>query len=180
MEDINQYEKVDIYRGYKYAIWFHDYQGYRCGYVQIPENHPFYEQNFTEIDLNSIGLSFSGHIKGLDGWFIGWDHHHLWDVIDEDGKVTIPATEYNSKPTDEEAEIYMKSINAAFENNKTPQKVIKVHTLSGPGGGWPEAISRTTKRMTLEEFSNFFMEYIADEDPIDPEVAEMFEIKLIE
>lgn len=85
MEDINQYEKVDTYRSYKYAIWFHDYQGYRCGYVQIPENHPFYEQNFTEIDLNSIGLSFSGHIKGLDGWFIGWDHHHLWDAIDEDG-----------------------------------------------------------------------------------------------
>lgn len=106
-----------------------------------------------------------------------WNSDIAWD---DGGKVTIPVTESNSKPTDEEAEIYMKSINAALENNKIPQKVVKVHTLSGPGGGWPEAVSRTTKRMTLEEFSNFFMEYIADEDPIDPEVAEMFEIKLIE
>jgi len=81
----NLYEVVDKYKNYLYSVWFHDTQGYRCGYVQIPENHPFYEVHFTELDFNSVGLTFSGHIKGLNGWFIGWDHHHLWDGIDEEG-----------------------------------------------------------------------------------------------
>lgn len=79
------YEIISYYKNYKYAIWFNDIQGYRCGYVQIPENHPLYEKFFGDIDLDSIGLSFSGKLKGLDGWYIGWDHHHIWDAIDEDG-----------------------------------------------------------------------------------------------
>ena len=78
------YEVIDKYKNYLYAVWFHDIQGYRCGYVHIPENHPFYEVSFTELNFNAVGLTFSGHIKGLNGWFIGWDHHHLWDGIDED------------------------------------------------------------------------------------------------
>lgn len=79
------YEVTNKYKNYLYVVWFCDTLGYRCGYVQIPEGHPLYEVRFTEIELNSVGLAFSGHIKGLDGWFIGWDHHHLWDGIDEDG-----------------------------------------------------------------------------------------------
>lgn len=80
-----QYEIINIYRNYKYAVWFNTRQGYRCGYVKIPENHPLYEKFFGDIDLDSVGLTFSGKLKGLDGWYIGWDHHHLWDGIDEDG-----------------------------------------------------------------------------------------------
>jgi hypothetical protein len=82
-----EYEIVSNYRNYQYAIWFNDVQGYRCGYVQIPENHPYFEKEYIDdlLNITSVGLTFSGHIKGLSGWFIGWDHHHLWDGIDEEG-----------------------------------------------------------------------------------------------
>ena len=87
LKPTEEYEIVSNYRNYQYAIWFNDVQGYRCGYVQIPETHPYYEMNYTDdnLDISSVGLTFSGHIKGLSGWFIGWDHHHLWDGIDEEG-----------------------------------------------------------------------------------------------
>lgn len=101
MEDINQYEKVDIYRGYKYAIWLNASYGYRCGYVELPENHPLYEKSFTDYDFQQIQLTFSGHIKGLSGWFIGWDHHHIWDGIDEEAVLEyykdLPESEQNVK-----------------------------------------------------------------------------------
>ena len=37
------------------------------------------------IEFTAVDLTFSGKIKHFDGWFIGWDHHHLWDGIDEEG-----------------------------------------------------------------------------------------------
>jgi hypothetical protein len=40
----NLYEVVDKYKNYLYSVWFHDTQGYRCGYVQIPENHRVIEE----------------------------------------------------------------------------------------------------------------------------------------
>ena len=85
LQPTDEYEIIDTYKDYKYAVWFNDVLGYRCGYVKIPENHPFYEQPFMDIDIDSIELTFSGRLKGLDGWFIGWDHHHIWDGIDEEG-----------------------------------------------------------------------------------------------
>lgn len=81
----DNYELVDTYKDYKYAVYFNDVLGYRCGYVKIPETHPLFEIPFTEVNLESVQLTFSGHIKSLSGWYIGWDHHHLWDGIDEEG-----------------------------------------------------------------------------------------------
>lgn len=80
---------------------------------------------------------------------------------DEDG-IIIPETEYMTSPTDEEAEIYMKSINKVLEDTKIPYKVIKVHTLNGPGGGCPDCTCKTTKPMTVKEFVKFFEEYCGD------------------
>lgn len=85
MKPTEEYEIVNTYKNYKYAVWFNDVQGFRCGYVQIPENHKLFEKSHHEYEIDSIQLTFSGHIKGLDGWFIGWDHHHSWDGIDEEG-----------------------------------------------------------------------------------------------
>lgn len=81
---MNDYEKIDTYKNYKYAIWLNTKKGYRCGYVQIPENHPLYEKSFTDFDLQSVQITFSGRIKNLSGWFIGLDHNHIWDGVDED------------------------------------------------------------------------------------------------
>lgn len=89
------YELINKYKNYKYAIWFHDTQGYRCGYVQVPENHPLYKKSYMDLDIQSVSLTFSGHIKQLDGWFIGFDHHHIWDGIDEDGICKIHGNDPN-------------------------------------------------------------------------------------
>lgn len=102
MEDTSQYEKVDTYRGYRYAVWLNAPYGYRCGYVEIPENHPFYLMPYRDFDdeIESIGLTFSGRIKGLSGWFIGWDHHHYWDAIDEEAVLNY----YKDLPEDQRYE----------------------------------------------------------------------------
>ena len=83
----DQYELTGKYKGLQYVVWFNDTQGYRCGYVEIPENHPLYNKYFGDVDIEftAVGLTFSGKIKHFDGWFIGWDHHHIWDGIDEEG-----------------------------------------------------------------------------------------------
>lgn len=90
------WEKIDIYRNYQYAIYF-DFLGFRCGYIKVPENSKIYGKFFDDIYLNSVQLTFSGHIKSLSGWFIGWDHCHLWDGIDRES-----IRNYNSNCSDEE------------------------------------------------------------------------------
>lgn len=59
--------------------------GALCGYVEIPSSHPFYERDCDndleeEIEVHG-GLSFSGEIEGLEGWFIGFDCGLLNDVL---------------------------------------------------------------------------------------------------
>ena len=110
-------------------------------------------------------MKFAELFKNDDGnkYIFEWDGDIGWD---DDGKVTIPKTEYCAKPTDEQAEQYMTAINNAFESAGIPQKIVSVSTLNGPGGGWPVAVSRTSKPMTLKEFINFYNEYVCDE-PMD-------------
>ena len=79
---MSDFEKVDSYKGYTYAIHLNDIRGFRCGYVEIEEAHPLYEVNFTDIDLDCILLSYSGRLNAISGYFIGWDHNHIWDGVD--------------------------------------------------------------------------------------------------
>ena len=81
---MNDFEKVNIYRGFKYAIHLNDLRGYRCGYVEIKEDHPLYEVKFNEIDIDCISLSYNGRLKIISGYFIGWDHNHIWDGVDKE------------------------------------------------------------------------------------------------
>ncbi len=83
---MEEYEKIDTYKNFQYAVWLNTKKGYRCGYIKIPENHVLYEKQFDEFEcsIDSVMLTFSGHIKGLSGWFIGFDHNHLYDGVDED------------------------------------------------------------------------------------------------
>ena len=94
-EIISACEKVDNYRGYRYVVWLNDKRGYRCGYVQLPEGHALQGIPFQDIDeISSVGLSFNGRIKGLDGYYIGWDHNHLWDGIDEEAIIKYNPDNY--------------------------------------------------------------------------------------
>ena len=85
MNDIrSKYEIISTYRGYTYAIWLNITRGYRCGYVEIPKTHSLTNINFRELDIESVQLTFSGKIRDVSGHFIGWDHNHGWDGVDED------------------------------------------------------------------------------------------------
>lgn len=53
-----------------------------CGYVSVPENHPFYEKDCWEIDDQIEvhgGLSFSGRIEDSNDFWFGWDYAHCED-----------------------------------------------------------------------------------------------------
>ena len=80
------------YRGYGILVIGHT-AGYRCGYVGIPEYHPFFGVYYNTIDrvtsynLNVHGgLTYSGedvHDKDPDfDWWIGFDCSHIGDAKD--------------------------------------------------------------------------------------------------
>lgn len=65
-----------------------------CGYVKLPENHPLYEVNYTEYPDNVSlqvhgGVTFSGKLLDMDGWFVGFDMHILMTLIRITGKKCI-------------------------------------------------------------------------------------------
>lgn len=60
-----------------------DFSGHLCGYVQIPQEHEFYQKHYDEIDCNIPahgGLTFSGSFKNND-WWIGFDCAHYGDLL---------------------------------------------------------------------------------------------------
>lgn len=83
-------ERHGSYRGYEWAITFEP-DGHRCGYVGIPENHPFFEKD--EKTFNFIkchgGVNFTGHSKpgfSSDDWLVGFSCAHFpMDAIDLEG-----------------------------------------------------------------------------------------------
>jgi hypothetical protein len=80
-------ERHDTYRDYEWVITF-EQDGYRCGYVGIPNWHPFYEQSKEELPNISChgGISITSHGNtgfSSDDWLIGFDcAHYLLDAID--------------------------------------------------------------------------------------------------
>lgn len=53
-----------------------------CGYVAVPENHPFYEKHYWEIDDQIEvhgGLTFGGRLQGSNDYWFGWDYAHAGD-----------------------------------------------------------------------------------------------------
>ena len=79
-------EAKEEYRGFTYLVLACCNQGYRCGYVQIPEGHPYYEnREFTKFNVGyeiNWGMTFSGRLKGQTGWWIGFDCHHINNGVD--------------------------------------------------------------------------------------------------
>ena len=79
-------EKRDIYKGYTYLVLANCKHGYRCGYVQIPEGHIYYEnRDFRKFNVGTEinwGLTFSGRLKNQTGWWIGFDCNHSNNGVD--------------------------------------------------------------------------------------------------
>jgi len=56
------------------------HMGHLCGYVRIPENHPWVNLNYGDIDVDVHGGLTYKHQHG-DGTWIGFDCGHSMDLI---------------------------------------------------------------------------------------------------
>lgn len=73
------------HNGYDFVILW--YIHHPNAYIRIPEGHPYYGKDYTEIDDKGIvhwGFTFSD--KNLserynlpEGWYLGWDYAHSGD-----------------------------------------------------------------------------------------------------
>ena len=76
------------HRGFDYLILSNDL-GFRCGYVRIPESHPFFDKHYDEMDVTVHGgLTFGGFCEKDslwgEGFWIGFDCGHCYDLPDPD------------------------------------------------------------------------------------------------
>lgn len=70
------------YNGIHY--WILNVRGsHPCGYIEIPEDHEYYEEEYDDVYLPVHGgLTFSeDHLSGIvkDTWILGWDYGHYGD-----------------------------------------------------------------------------------------------------
>lgn len=80
-------ESSFIYKQHRCIVLFMPL-GFRCGYVAIPKDSPFYEVDYHKINIVCHGgLTFSDYDLSLpqnqdDTWWIGFDCAHYRDMID--------------------------------------------------------------------------------------------------
>jgi hypothetical protein len=90
------HEWIDQYSGYTCRINRVRQFGHWCGYVKIPDNHPFnhlnYEGIYHAIDVHG-GITFQGTFEGLtkrdidkSGNWIGFDCAHAGDYVPRLGR----------------------------------------------------------------------------------------------
>jgi hypothetical protein len=79
-----------VHEGYEWEITGNR-MGYRCGYVRVPQGHPWHGQDYDSIDADVHGgLTFAepdvhcGKGGEDDAWWVGFDCAHLGDAADPD------------------------------------------------------------------------------------------------
>jgi hypothetical protein len=85
---VKKLEEIGDYKGYKYLVVLLD-RGYRCGYVRVPVDHPYFKKNYE--DITNIrchgGLTYSNlqtkpnKIMPI-GYWLGFDCAHKDDLVD--------------------------------------------------------------------------------------------------
>lgn len=80
----NNLLSVGSHLGLQYVVQ-HNNLGYRCGYVRIPKQHPWFDKNnYEEIDVDCHGgLTYSDYTKDKKALWIGFDCGHAGDLVDE-------------------------------------------------------------------------------------------------
>lgn len=78
-------EKEFYYKGYKCVVIFNK-MGFRCGYVGVQPEHPWWGKNYDEYGPEEIqchwGLTYSGHGENFSNdnlWYFGFDCGHYGD-----------------------------------------------------------------------------------------------------
>jgi hypothetical protein len=74
-------ETEGTFQGIEFRVAMNPLLGARCGYIRVPEGHPWYEKSFMDIDVEVHGgLTFSGFSEILgDGFWVGFDCAHASD-----------------------------------------------------------------------------------------------------
>lgn len=104
-----------------------------CGYVKLPEDHPLYGVNYTEysdcvdIDVHG-GVTFSGNMVGMDGWFVGFGMAHFEDFDPHDWKRNIRAVEECERETDRLADQLADMYIKYYAGNKDVHKLFNFVT----------------------------------------------------
>jgi hypothetical protein len=114
---------------YKWIVT-HNSIGYRCGYVRIPRNHPWYAQECDlDVDVHG-GITFAEHDVPCDNpgddtdWWIGFDCAHACDAPDPALPALLQAgeaigrTSYGEIRTQEYVEEQCKSLCEQVANAK--------------------------------------------------------------
>lgn len=72
----------DSYKGFEYKVI--SYGTHPCCYVALPEEHEFYGETYSNIDIECHGgMTFSELWDFGDGkkYYIGWDYAHCYDYM---------------------------------------------------------------------------------------------------
>jgi hypothetical protein len=79
------YERFGTHAGFDWLVIASD-MGHRCGYIRIPEDHPWHGKGYDDIDVDVHGgLTFSQVAEFTSpGYWIGFDCNHAWDIPDPD------------------------------------------------------------------------------------------------
>lgn len=66
------------HKGFRWVI-LHNGIGFRCGYVAVPEDHPWHGKQYNDVDADvHWGLTYADY--GTDGeWYLGFDCAHAGD-----------------------------------------------------------------------------------------------------
>ena len=75
-----------------------------CGYVRVPTDHPWHGRHYDDAALGGVevhgGLTWSAEIRGRDGWWIGFDCAHAYDMVPGLGALLGPRPEGYSEYRD--------------------------------------------------------------------------------
>lgn len=80
-----------------------------CGYVLVPEGHPLHGVDYYDCEIDAYaGLTFSGEMIDEDGWWLGFDMGHGFDVMtdpDSDGLKPLRTDDECARETERLAEM---------------------------------------------------------------------------
>lgn len=70
---------IDRASGYSCMVTIHSDLGHYCGYVGLPEGHPYWGKDYADLEHVPAhgGLTFAEEIDG--DWWLGFDTAHGWE-----------------------------------------------------------------------------------------------------
>lgn len=75
--------KEGTHSGFKWLILQRPERSYRNGYCVVPPSHPWYKQEYSNIDADiEREITFSGELPGIDGWLVGFFTGNYNDLPD--------------------------------------------------------------------------------------------------